>query len=416
MNKLLTLSALALAASSALAQSSVTVYGVVDVGVTQVSGLKGGSIKQLSSGIMDGSRLGFRGNEDLGGGYRAIFTLESRLEADTGAISNRPPSGSQLPDRVSQAARLGLPAQLQPVVNAVAGSIGNTIGVNLAGNFWDRQIFVGLVTPVGAILAGRQYTPAYEASASFDALGTQSALAFGQVASIPSSIDIRVSNALSYRIQQGGLTASAMVAAGEGSATTGRLMGAMAMYKTDVFSVGLGYNERKNEKEAKSLTSTVFGASLNLGPGTLFAQYVQVKDDNPTGLSSIAATVQPSVGGNTPAGAATAAAVQNAFINAFKQDGVGMHLGYRMTLGVNTFYVAYNKFDDKRPADADVSSYGVAYSYALSKRTDINAAVARFANSNNAQAAPGAGGYLGGVTSSAGVDSTSIALGLRHRF
>ncbi len=408
--KHVTLTALALAASSALAQSSVTVYGVVDVGVTQVSGLKGGSIKQLNSGIMDGSRLGFRGNEDLGGGYRAIFTMEHRLEADTGGISNRAPSASQVPDRISQATRLGLPAQLQPVVSAVAGGLGNTIGVNLAGNFWDRQIFVGLVTPVGAILAGRQYTPAYEATASFDALGTQSALAFGQVASIPSSVDIRVSNAVAYRIQQGGLTASAMVAAGEGSASTGRLMGAMAMYKTSAFSVGLGFNERKNEKAAKSLTSTVFGASVNLGPGTLFGQYVQVKDDNPTGLSGIAASVTGSVG------AATAAVVQNAFIAAFKQDGAAMHLGYRMNLGANTFYVAYNKFDDKRAVNADVASYGVAYSYALSKRTDINAALARFDNSNTAQAAPGGGGYLGGVTSAAGIDSTSIALGVRHRF
>ncbi len=413
MKKTLTLTALALAATTSLAQSSVTVYGVVDVGVTQVSGLKGGSIKQLSSGIMDGSRLGFRGNEDLGGGYRAIFTMEHRLEADTGGISNRPPSGSQLPDRILQAtaaSALGLPAQVQPAITSVQGSVGAGIGVNQAGNFWDRQVFVGLVTPVGAILAGRQYTPAYEASATFDALGTQSALAFGQVASIPSSIDIRVSNSVVYRIQQGGFTASAMVAAGEGSTSTGRLIGGMAVYRSGAFAVGVGYNERKNEKAVKSLTSTVFGASLNLGPGTVFAQYVQVKDDNPTGLQNVAAALTPSVG------AAAAGVIQNGFINAFKQDGVAMHLGYRMTLGANTFYTAYNKFDDKRAVNADVSSYGVAYSYALSKRTDINAAVARFVNSSTAQAAPGGGGYLGGVTASAGADSTSIALGLRHRF
>ena len=112
---------LALAASACCAQSSaqssVTIYGILDAGITHVSGLKGGSIKQLSSGIMDGSRLGFRGNEDLGGGYRALFTLESRLEVDTGTVSNRPPSGSQLPDRVSQAALLGLPGARHVAVN-----------------------------------------------------------------------------------------------------------------------------------------------------------------------------------------------------------------------------------------------------------------------------------------------------------
>ena len=410
MKRLFTLSALTLAASAAFAQSGVTIYGITDVGATRVSGVKGGTVKLLSSGIMDGSRLGFRGNEDLGGGYRAIFTLEHRLELDTGAISNRPPSGSQLPDRVSQAARLGLPGALQPVVTAVAGSIGNTIGVNLAGNFWDRQAFAGLVTPYGAVLAGRQYTPAYEASVAFDTLGTQSALAFGQIAAVPASIDIRVSNALAYRIQLGGLTASAMAAAGEGSATSGRLIGAMAIYKNEYFSVGGGYNERKNEKGDKSLTSAVLGASYNVGQGAAFVQYVKVKDDNPSGLSTIAATVTPSVG------AATAAVVQTAFINGFKQDATAFHVGYRLPVGVHTFYVAYSKLNDKRPANADTNSYGVTYSYALSKRTDINAAAVRFVNSANAQAAPGGTGYLGGVTTSAGVDSTSLGLGIRHRF
>jgi len=410
MKKTLIPAALALAAAACCAQSSVTVYGVVDAGVTQVSGLKNGKIRQLASGIMDGSRLGFRGNEDLGGGWRALFTLESRLELDTGGLSNRPPSGSQVPDRVAQAGLLGLPGALQPVVSAVSGNIGNGIGVNLGGALWDRQIYAGLVTPFGAILAGRQYTPAYEASATFDTLGTQSALAFGQVGSIPAAVDIRVSNALAYRIQQGGFTASAMAAAGEGSTTTGRLIGGMAMYKTDAFGVGIGYNERKNERAAKSLQSLVVGASLGLGPGTAFAQYIKIKDDNPTGLSGIAASVQSSVG------VAAAGLVQNAFINAFKQDANAMHVGYRLVAGVNTVYVAYSRFDDKRPNNADTSSYGVTYSYALSKRTDINANVTRFVNDGLAQAAPGQAGSLGGVTASAGVDSTSLALGLRHRF
>ncbi len=410
MKKIFAFTALASAALACSAQSSVTAYGILDVGVSQVSGLRGGSVKQLSSGIMDGTRLGFRGTEDLGGGWRALFTAEARIEADNGTSTNRPQSGSQLPDRVSQAALLGLPGALQPVVNAVSGSIGNTVGVNLAGAFWDRQIYVGLVTPVGAILAGRQYTPAYEISATFDTLQTQSSLAAGQVGSLPSSVDIRVSNSLAYRIQLGGFSAALMAAAAEGSATTGKLLGANAIYKTPAFSVGLGYNTRENEKGAKSLTSTVLGATVALGPGSVSALFGQVKDDNPTGLSTIAATVTPSVG------AATAALVQAAYVNGFKQDGRLMHVGYKLVSGVNTFYVAYSKMDDKRAANADTVSYGVAYSYALSKRTDINAVATRFVNSGLGQAAPGAAGYLGGVTAKAGDDSTSLALGIRHRF
>jgi predicted porin len=87
-----------------------------------------------------------------------------------------------------------------------------------------------------------------------------------------------------------------------------------------------------------------------------------------------------------------------------------------MTTGPNTFYVAYTAANDKRPANADVASYGVAYSYSLSKRTDLNAILTHFDNKNLAQAAPGQAGFLGGVTKSAGTDSTSVAFGIRHRF
>lgn len=411
MRRTLALTALAAASSAAFAQSSVTVYGILDAGVSQVTGLRGGTRTFLVSGIMDGSRLGFRGNEDLGGGYRALFTMEHRMETDTGGISNRPLSGSQLPDRLNTATLLGLPGALQPIVTSVAASVGNTVGVNLAGNMWDRQVYVGLVTPFGAGLAGRQYTPAYEVAASFDTLGTQSSLAAGQVASFPPSIDIRISNAAAYRIAKGPFSASLMYGLGEGSASTGRLIGGMAMYKTDAFGVGVGYNTRENEVGEKSLTSLVVGGSYAIGPGTIFAQYAAVEDDHPTGLSGLAGQLAAN-----PASAPFAALVSGAFIEALKQDSRLMHGGYRMTTGPHTVYVAYTALDDKRPNNADTASYGVAYTYSLSKRTDINAVVTHFDNKNLAQAAPGQAGFIGGVTDTAGTDSNSFAIGLRHRF
>lgn len=397
-------------ASSAQAQATVQIYGVIDAGVTSVSGLRNGTVKQLVSGIMDGSRVGLRANEDLGGGWRALVTLEHRLEADTGLSVNRPASGSQLPDRVARAALLGLPAALQPVVDNVGGSLGATLGVNLTNNFWDRQAFVGLVTPVGAVLAGRQYTPAYEVSASFDALGTQSALAFGQVAAIPASIDIRVSNALQYRALVGGLTVSLMQNFAEGSASAGRLLGGMAIYRGAGWSVGGGHNTRKSELGATSLTSTVLGASAAAFGGEGFVQIVQVKDDNPSGLAGLQAQLTPVVG------AATAGLVQDAFVNGFRQDARAWHLGFKRGFGAHTVYVAYNRLDDRRAAKADTASYGLTYSYALSRRTDVNTSATRFDNRGLGQAAAGGGGYLGGVTATAGRDSTSLALGLRHRF
>jgi hypothetical protein len=52
----------------------------------------------------------------------------------------------------------------------------------------------------------------------------------------------------------------------------------------------------------------------------------------------------------------------------------------------------------------------------LSKRSDLNAALAHYNNENLAQIAPGGNGYIGGVTASAGVDSSAVQLGIRHHF
>ena len=392
--------------------SSVTLYGLADVGITSVSGLKAGTVTQVASGIMEGSRWGIKGTEDLGGGYKTIFTLEARVELDTGASSNRPITGSQLSDRFSQAGLLGLPGALQPAVDAVDGLLATQYGVNLNNAAFDRQAFVGLITPVGAVLAGRQYTPAYETFAAYDIMATQSALSAGQIVQFPAVFEIRTSNALSYRIVKNGISGSFLYAPGEvaGDAGKSRMLGINAGYKTDVFSVGLGYNTKNNELGDKSLTTTVLGASMNMGSSSVSSVVAKITDDNPNGFSAIAPALTPSVG------PVFAAMVQTAFIDAFKQDGTLFHIGYRNVTGPHTISVAYNHYDDKRPANADVSSYGMAYTYALSKRTDLSAVLVRFDNSDTAQVAPGGNGYLGGVTATAGTDSTGLAFGIRHRF
>jgi predicted porin len=417
-----------LSTSAAMAQSTVTVYGILDAGFNHVSGLSQGSVNTIASGIMEGSRFGLRGTEDIGGGYKAIFTLENRLELDTGSVTNRPNSGTQLPDRVSTSvatsvAGLPIPAALRSgLITGVNTSLATgAFGVNLAGNLFDRQAYVGLVTPFGAFTAGRQYTPGYLVAAQFDASQTQSSLAAGQVASLPAAFDIRLSNTLQYAIQTSGITALLMYGAGEvpGNSSAGSFMGGMITYKTDTFSLGYGHNEKKNELNQKSLTNDLIGATINVGPGTLYGQYATIKDENPTGLSTINASVTASaIALGVPAAAAPGVglAYQNAYNAAFRQDAQLMHIGYRLTTGPHTWVVAFNRLDDKRPVNADTDSYGFTYTYALSKRTNLNAVVTRFNNKDQGQVAPGGNGFLGGVTSAAGVSSTNIAFGIRHTF
>jgi predicted porin len=459
---LIALAALAMTSLTASAQSSVTVSGILDGGVSYTTGYAGGTKRQVISGIMDGSRLIFRGNEDIGGGYRALFMLENRIEIDTGSNSNAAPSGLQLPVRWGSAPVMlgafafnftGLPvpapnqAQLNGAVNAGLQQVVTGAGTNAAqglfgvniGNarFWDRQAYVGLVTPVGAVLLGRQYTPSYEINATFDALGTQSSLAAGQVAAVPAVIDIRQSNAVQYRIVQGGLTAGVMVAAGEGGTAQGRFYGAQVQYKMDGFAAGVGYNTKKNEIGQGSLTTKTFGASAAIGPGTVYFLYNDVSDPNPSGIQALLAgfsggvnSVRANIAAQPGIGAILASQINVAnltarYKSAFVQDSTTMSIGYKIVSGPHTIYTAFNRYNDKSTAktafglaadNADTDSFGVAYSYAFSKRTDVNMVLTKFNNKGLGQAAPGQAGFLGGFTEAPGKDSNNYAVGLRHRF
>ncbi|SAK98105.1 outer membrane protein (porin) [Caballeronia calidae] len=83
--KAISLAALACIASSSYAQSSVTLYGILDEGFDYTSNVGGQHVYELTSGYASGSRWGVRGVEDLGGGTKAVFQLESGVNISNGA-------------------------------------------------------------------------------------------------------------------------------------------------------------------------------------------------------------------------------------------------------------------------------------------------------------------------------------------
>lgn len=395
---------LSMAVSQSIAQTAnVTLYGVVDVGVQHVTGVKGGSVTQVASGIMEGSRWGLRGTEDMGNGYKTMFVLESRFEGDTGALSNRPISGAQLPDRLTA----GLPPAVQAALN---GAVGSTLGVNLPGRIFDRQAYVGMVTPFGAILAGRQYTPAFEISNRFDAFANSTAASPGQLLSIPAGVDIRESNSILYRIELRGFYGTGYYAFGESAAGTknGRLVGINGGYQTERFGAGIGYNERTNSAGLKSLNSLIGGANFNAGFANLFAMYGIIKEPNGSNAPELRAGL---IGGGVPA-----VLVDSSILPRFLQDSRLYHVGARVPLGTGTLTLGYSQLDDRRATNADTTSYGAAYTYPLSKRTDLNVAVTQVNNNANAQVVAGGNGFLGGVSAFGGKDSSSYQFSLRHKF
>lgn len=78
--------AMSLFIAGAHAQSSITMYGLVSAGIVRTNNVNGGSLTTLVNGPNQLSRLGFRGTEDLGGGYSAFFVLENGFNIDTGTF------------------------------------------------------------------------------------------------------------------------------------------------------------------------------------------------------------------------------------------------------------------------------------------------------------------------------------------
>lgn len=77
--------ALALAATAGAQAQSVTLYGLIDAALQTTDGVAGGHRNSLISGGIQGSRYGFKGSEDLGGGLKSVFDLENQFAVDTGA-------------------------------------------------------------------------------------------------------------------------------------------------------------------------------------------------------------------------------------------------------------------------------------------------------------------------------------------
>ena len=457
MRKTILAAALALAFPAAFAQTdaskaspNIELYGIIDVGVERVDV---GSVTntRLQSGMSAGSRWGLRGRENLGGGYTAIFTLESRFEADTGSLSNNGGTfycgGTAAAPVCPGVSAIGLTGATAAAVtggmNAVSADVLRQFSnVNSAGALFDRQAFLGLITPFGAVLAGRQYTPGYEIVNKFNSFADATAGQFGQEFS---TLTIRANNALAYRAEMSGFTLSLMY--GFGGTETVRsertdaptkgddFYGANLQDATKVFSVGIGYNQNyvitraQPTRASKGMETLNIGGTFTLGDAKLFAQYMTRKNDNP--IVTPLDLQQLVIAGGTPAGISALLTPIVARANRVDLDGlrgfVGptdttvYHLGMTWRLGNGTLLAAYNNAKDTARSqwatqDAKVNHYAVGYSYDLSKRTQLYGTYALAQNSGQSRMALGAAGYAGGWTTGFGEDASALQIGMRHSF
>jgi predicted porin len=306
-------------ANPALAQSSVQVYGLVDISAGQFQTAGGLKVKRLDSGNMSTSYLGFKGTEDLGGGLRAGFTLDSFLLADSGGASRVP-------------------------------------GVDA---FWARNANVSLSGGFGNLRLGRMGPPLFVSTLLFNAFGDSFGYspAIRQYYSAPYGTplvgDSGWNNAIGYTTPRfGGLSANLMVAAGEGAATSkGRNVGANALYFAGPLGLTAAWQKVQSQGTLgrpisafpgfSSQTSYQVGGSFDAGMVKFFAQYGRISTD---ATSDVKVT-------NT-------------------------HFGASVPIGAGKLLAQYgqSKLDFLPPtADRTSKMLTLAYDYYLSKRTDLYA-------------------------------------------
>ncbi len=220
-------------AAGAQAQSSVTIYGAVGLDVLSASKVYNGtttkSMVKIEDNAIVNSRIGFKGSEDLGGGLKAIFDLESSIAPDTGKT------------------------------NGTA--------------FWNRGAFVGLAGDFGTIKLGHQWDAADDLMGNYFVFGYYAPFLLSGFYSLSNYYD----NAIKYSTpNMGGFQAVAFYSLGEKtvSSSAGNLFQLAATYDAGPFSIGGMYDTTKDALgTGKTDTTYALGASYNFGMAKLRLGY-----------------------------------------------------------------------------------------------------------------------------------------------
>ncbi|KDB06829.1 hypothetical protein LIG30_3848 [Burkholderia sp. lig30] len=343
-------------ATVAHAQSSVTLYGVLDAGITYQSNVASKDRWAMGNGI-DQSRFGLRGSEDLGGGLKAIFTLESGFNIGNGRFANN-------------------------------------------NGMFNRQAFVGLSSNYGTVTLGRQYDSVQDYLAPLTATGSWGGTYFAHPLNndnlstdggYAANNTIKFASANYAGLQFGGTYSfSNNTNFGNNRAYSGGVS-----YQFQGLKVAGAFSQANNPGTAANgaidavnvqgrVRTYGAGASYAFGPAEVGAAWTQSRLDS---------TVTGSV----------------------RADNYEVNGKYNLTpaLGLG---IAYTYTNARLGGDTSAhwNQVGLQADYALSKRTDVYAQ-AVYQRASGANAAIYNGGALSDQLSSS-INQTAATVGLRHRF
>ncbi|MEX3629892.1 MAG: porin [Burkholderia sp.] len=354
-------------ATVAHAQSSVTLYGVLDAGITyqsNVANANGVGKSRFSEGTgIDQSLFGLRGSEDLGGGLKAIFTLESGFNLGNGRFSNN-------------------------------------------NGMFNRQAFVGLSSQYGTVTLGRQYDAVQDYLVPLTATGSWGGTYFAHVGNFDNlstnggyatNNSIKFTSANYAGLQFGGTYAfSNNTNFGNNRAYSGGVS-----YQFQGLKLAGAYSQLNNPGAANNTGGAVdqftaqgrvrtYGAAAGyaFGPAQVGAAWTQARLDD-----------------------TTAAAGGTVRIDNYEVNGK-----YNLTpaLGLG---VAYTYSNGRLGAtNAHWNQIGLQADYSLSKRTDVYAQAVYQRASNGVTASIYNGDLTGATSTSSGINQTAATVSLRHRF
>lgn len=359
---LLALALMGAFSSAAMAQSSVTIYGIADIGLQNLkNGSPAGATTKLSSGQVQGSRLGFKGVEDLGDGLKAHFDLLMGLNLDEGSSAQ----GGRTFGRRS-----------------VVGLSGDFGVLEFGRDKTINNLFIDAFDPFhsGFINSGNGLSNLYFFGGTANVAGT---------ASTANSVG-RVGNAIFYYTPNwGGFRGSATYGFGEaaGSSTPGSSYGITLRYTN--FGLDIGYSYSKDNNQLANLTknarsANTFAVSYDIGTpvGMLTPVFIYEKQKD------------------------------EAVVRLDQQNySIGGTLKFDDS---NSLKATWTKIvdDTRRSATTaltigDARQWAVGFQHNLSKRTDLYIAYAKTNQDAFSK-------KVAAVT--AGADVTEVTLGIRHKF
>jgi predicted porin len=383
MKKSLIALAVLAAAGAASAQSSVTLFGIVDATLAWGRGNGAGSSDrfQLTNSGYNSSRLGFRGTEDLGGGMSASFWLEAGLNNDNG-------SGAATNTN-----------------NTVAGSTGG------GGLTFNRRSTVSLGGNWGELRLGRDYTPAFWNLTVFDPFGTNGVGTNQMLNGVGSGVNpftgtaaasanpggfyptqVRASNSIGYFLPRnlGGFYGQAQYYSGESPSNTprdGKGYGARLGYAAGPFNVAGSFGRTHISAAigtpavttAGDIRTWNIGGQWDFGVAKLMGQYG--RDDAQIGAPEV--------------------------------DGKGWLIGTLIPVGAGEIRAAYSEYrisSNIVAADPKTQKFALGDVHNLSKRTALYTTYAYVKNRDGAASA------LNGAVTAVNDSSSGLDLGIRHSF